>query len=168
MRLENALSYLWLSKAADGYTPLEAGIRVLPYSLGSSLASMPAAWFIGYWQKRSKDTSGQNWVISVGLLVSTVGFGSDPFIALVLLLLILITGLLILLNENSSLSIQVLFPLLAGIGLGMLFHAPYQVFGQALKPSELASGTSAFFLVRFTGASTGLVSRYYSGFRSIF
>jgi len=40
----------------------------------------------------------------------------------------------------------------------MLFHAPYQVFIRALKSEELATGTSAFFLVRFTGATVGLVS----------
>ena len=39
----------------------------------------------------------------------------------------------------------------------MLFHAPYQVFARAVKPKELATGTSAFFLVRFTGATVGLV-----------
>jgi hypothetical protein len=48
---------------------------MLPYSLGSSLASMPAAWFIGYWQKRTNDTSGQKWIIATGLLISTIGFG---------------------------------------------------------------------------------------------
>jgi hypothetical protein len=51
-------------------------MRMLPYSLGSSLASMPAAWFIGYWQGRKNDTSGQNLAISVGLLLSTLGFGA--------------------------------------------------------------------------------------------
>ncbi|KAF8898411.1 amino acid permease ScVBA-like protein [Infundibulicybe gibba] len=127
------------TQAADGCTPLEAGIKILPYSLGSSLASMPAAWFIGYWQKRNKDTSGQMWIISVGLSISALGF-----------------GLLILMNEHAPTSTQILFPLLTGIGLGMLFHAPYQVFTRALKPQELATGTSAFFLVRFTGATVGL------------
>lgn len=53
---------------------------------------------------------------------------------------------------------QICFPLIAGIGVGLLFHAPYQVFVKALDPSELATGTSAFFLVRFTGATIGLVS----------
>lgn len=52
---------------------------------------------------------------------------------------------------------QSFLPLLAGIGLGMLFHAPYQAFTGALSPKELAAGTSAFFLVRFTGATVGLV-----------
>ncbi|KAL0578027.1 hypothetical protein V5O48_003977 [Marasmius crinis-equi] len=126
-------------QAADGSTPFQAGIQMLPYSLGSSLASMPAAWFIGYWQTRSRNTSGQNWVIRAGLFVCTLGF-----------------GLLNLFDEGIAPSFRVLFPLIAGVGLGMLFHAPYQVFAKALKPCELATGTGAFFLVRFTGATTGL------------
>ncbi|KAF6766222.1 major facilitator superfamily domain-containing protein [Ephemerocybe angulata] len=126
-------------QAANGSTPYEAGIKMLPYSLGSSLASMPAAWFITMWQARKGDTKGVNAVISLGLFLATVGF-----------------GLLNLLHANSSLSAQALFPLLAGVGVGMLFHAPYQVFTKAVKPSELATGTSAFFLVRFTGSTTGI------------
>lgn len=48
-------------------------------------------------------------------------------------------------------------PLVAGIGIGMLFHAPYQVLTKALHSEDIASATSAFFLVRFTGATCGLV-----------
>lgn len=71
--------------------------------------------------------------------------------------LMTIKVLLTLLHERSPNSLQIFFPLISGLGLGMLFHAPYQVFTAALKPHELATGTSAFFLVRFTGATTGLV-----------
>ena len=60
-------------------------------------------------------------------------------------------------NGSTKHILQSVFPLCAGVGLGMLFHAPYQVFLRSLKQSELASGTSAFFLVRFTGATVGLV-----------
>lgn len=70
-------------------------------------------------------------------------------------------GLLSALDEHSSVLTQIIYPLVAGIGLGMLFHAPYQIFANALKPHELATGTSAFFLVRFTGATVGLVSRIF-------
>ncbi|KAJ4476681.1 amino acid permease ScVBA-like protein [Lentinula aciculospora] len=126
-------------QAADGYSPLEAGIQMLPYSLGASVASMPTAWFISWWQKRRRDTSGQNMVISIGFLISALGF-----------------ALLILLNEDSHMLAQDVFPLIAGIGMGILFHAPYQVFGRAFKSSELATSTSAFFLVRFTGATVGI------------
>ena len=62
-----------------------------------------------------------------------------------------------LLGVNTPIIMQSFLPLLAGIGLGMLFHAPYQAFTSALSPKELAAGTSAFFLVRFTGATVGLV-----------
>ena len=58
---------------------------------------------------------------------------------------------------------QLFFPLVSGIGLGMLFHAPYQIFTRTLKAEEIATGTSAFFLVRFTGATVGLV-RYSDAF----
>jgi hypothetical protein len=58
---------------------------------------------------------------------------------------------------HTARALESIFPLITGIGLGMLFHAPYQVFLSALQPSEMASGTSAFFLVRFTGATIGLV-----------
>ncbi|KAI0050719.1 amino acid permease ScVBA-like protein [Auriscalpium vulgare] len=123
----------------DSSTPLRAGLMLLPYSLGSSLASMPVAWYLGYREKRTHDTTGQMRVITVGLLIATVGF-----------------GLLQLLRQDTPLVMQSLLPLVAGFGLGMLFHAPYQVFTHALPPHELATGTSAFFLVRFTGATVGL------------
>lgn len=126
-------------QAVNGSTPLHAGIQMLPYSLGSSLASVPAAWLIGYVQTKTGDTAGQKWIIVFGLVVSTVGF-----------------GLLSLLDDMTSHSLQTILPLIAGVGIGMLFHAPYQVFAGALDSSTLAVGTSAFFLVRFTGATVGL------------
>ncbi|KAG2077021.1 MFS general substrate transporter, partial [Suillus decipiens] len=126
-------------QAVNGMTPLQAGMQMLPYSLGSSLASVPAAWFITFCEKRKHDTRGQKWMIIGGLLISTLGF-----------------SLLVTLKDASSHFAQIFFPLIAGIGIGFLFHAPYQVFVKALHPSELATGTSAFFLVRFTGATIGL------------
>jgi hypothetical protein len=66
-------------------------------------------------------------------------------------------GLLTLVDEKASVSLQILFSLISGVGIGMLFHPPYQVFLKTLEPHEVASGTSAFFLVRFTGATIGLV-----------
>ncbi|OJT04785.1 hypothetical protein TRAPUB_4579, partial [Trametes pubescens] len=126
-------------QAVDGLSPIQAGITMLPYSLGSSLASMPAAWLIGYWSQRRNDTACQKYLICAGLAISSVGF-----------------GLMMLMSERSTHLEQTLFPLIAGVGLGMLFHAPYQVFTRALRRQEVASGTSAFFLVRFTGATVGL------------
>ncbi|KAH9937425.1 major facilitator superfamily domain-containing protein [Fomitopsis serialis] len=126
-------------QAVDGLSPLQAGIKMLPYSLGSSLASMPAAWFIGYWQKRRQDLIAQKLVISAGLAIATIGF-----------------GLMIQLTEHTGVVTRAVYVMTAGIGIGFLFHAPYQVFIRALRRTDTASGTSAFFLVRFTGATVGL------------
>ncbi|KAI6045068.1 hypothetical protein EDC04DRAFT_2865571 [Pisolithus marmoratus] len=115
--------------AVNGLTPLDAGIQMLPYSLGSSLASMPAAWFIGHLQKKTGDTSGQKWIITMGLLISTLGF-----------------GLLTLLDDVTSPALQIVLPLIAGTGNRNAHWIP----------ATLATGTSAFFLVRFTGATIGL------------
>ncbi|KAF8703973.1 hypothetical protein AX14_014052 [Amanita brunnescens Koide BX004] len=64
-------------QAVNGSTPFNAGLNMLPYSLGSSLASMPVAWFINTWQFKTGDTTGQNLVTTVGLLLSTLGFGGN-------------------------------------------------------------------------------------------
>ncbi|OCB85219.1 MFS general substrate transporter [Sanghuangporus baumii] len=126
-------------QAVNGSSGLEAGMRMLPYSLGASLASMPAAWSIAYWQRRTKSTIGLKFVIVTGLAVAATGF-----------------GLLIALNVHTPVALQEIAPLVAGIGIGMLFHSPYQVLTRALRPEDIASATSAFFLVRFTGATCGL------------
>lgn len=130
---------LYFQTVNASISKLRAGVMVLPYSLGSSLASMPVAWLLGAIQKRTHNTVGQKWVISTGLFFATTGF-----------------ALLCILGVNTPTMMQSFLPLLAGIGLGMLFHAPYQAFTGALSPKELAAGTSAFFLVRFTGATVGL------------
>lgn len=54
---------------------LRAGVMLLPYSLGSSLASIPVAWLLGAIQGRTHNTFGQNLVISGGLFIATMGFG---------------------------------------------------------------------------------------------
>lgn len=61
------------------------------------------------------------------------------------------------LSERTGVLTRAMYVLVAGIGIGFLFHAPYQVFIRALRRKDTASGTSAFFLVRFTGATVGLV-----------
>ncbi|KAI0003723.1 major facilitator superfamily domain-containing protein [Russula compacta] len=121
------------------FSNFHAAVMLLPYSLGSSLASMPVAWLLGAIQRRAHSTVGQKRVISAGLFIATTGF-----------------ALLWLLDTNTPILMQSFLPLLAGFGIGMLFHAPYQALTNVLSPKELAAGTGAFFLVRFTGATVGL------------
>lgn len=61
------------------------------------------------------------------------------------------------LNERSNIWLQEAYPLIAGIGIGVLFHTPFQVVTNLLPKRDLASATGAFFLVRFIGTTTGLV-----------
>ena len=58
-------------------TPFSAGIATLPYSLGSTLISMPAAWFLGFWQTKRGNMSGQKWISFLGLVIGAVGFGAS-------------------------------------------------------------------------------------------
>jgi hypothetical protein len=62
-------------QAVDGDTPFRAGMRVLPFSLGSALASVPVAQFISFrtgpaWINRSLKIS-----ICLGMALATIGYG---------------------------------------------------------------------------------------------
>ncbi len=63
-------------QAVDGSSPLQSGINLLPYSLGSSMASMPAAWLINYWQHKMLGLKSIVLLLNVGLLIAAVGFGT--------------------------------------------------------------------------------------------
>jgi hypothetical protein len=65
---------------------------------------------------------------------------------------------MIMLNEQTTLGLQLLFILIAGTGVGMLFHTPFGILTELMPPEDLAGVTGAFFLVRFIGATTGLAS----------
>ena len=56
-------------------SPFAAGIATLPYSLGSTLISLPAAWFMGFRQVKRGNMSGQKWISFVGLIIGAMGFG---------------------------------------------------------------------------------------------
>jgi len=63
-------------QAVNGDSPFRAGMRVLPFSLGSALASVPVAQFINFrtgtaWIDRSLKIS-----ISLGMTLATIGYGT--------------------------------------------------------------------------------------------
>jgi hypothetical protein len=57
--------------------PFSAGISSLPYSLGSTLVSIPAAWFMGFWQIKAGNMNAQKWISFGGLIIGGVGFGAS-------------------------------------------------------------------------------------------
>lgn len=66
-----------LCQAVDGKSPFAAGVASLPYSLGSTLISIPAAWFLGFWQAKRGNMSGQKWISFTGLIIGAAGFGAS-------------------------------------------------------------------------------------------
>jgi hypothetical protein len=63
-------------QAVGGASPFTAGMRVLPFSLGSALASVPIAQFISFrtgpaWIDRSLKIS-----IGLGMALATIGYGA--------------------------------------------------------------------------------------------
>jgi hypothetical protein len=130
---------------------------MLPYSLGGALASVPIALFNDYLSKKTKDTSCYKYAIIVGLAMATVGFGG--WCLLIRQDRVLMTsGLLTLLNETSGVAAREIYPMIAGIGIGMLFHSPFAALTNGMTSQDRSRTTSAFFLVRFIGATSGLVS----------
>lgn len=61
-------------------------------------------------------------------------------------------------NERSSQVIQEIYPLIAGLGMGLLFRSPFVAVEAAMHDQDRAGSTGNFFLVRFIGSCTGLVS----------
>ncbi|KAF8587292.1 MFS general substrate transporter [Ramaria rubella] len=122
-----------------GVGPLLCGVLMLPYSLGGALASVPIALFNDYLSKKTKNTSCYKYAIVAGLALATIGF-----------------GLLTLLDDTSGPAIREIYPMIAGIGIGMLFHAPFAALTNGMSSHDRSRSTSAFFLVRFIGATSGL------------
>ena len=64
-------------QAVLGVSPLHAGLLILPYSLGSSAVSVPAAVTIDYIQKKlQKTTLGAKVAFTLGLAIACLGFGA--------------------------------------------------------------------------------------------
>jgi hypothetical protein len=65
---------------------------------------------------------------------------------------------MITLDERSTRLTQEVLPLIAGLGLGLLFKTPHTALEAAMRDKDRAGSVGNFFLVRFIGSTTGLVS----------
>lgn len=65
---------------------------------------------------------------------------------------------MIMLNEKSTRFLQLFLPLIAGLGMGLLFKSPFNALEKTVQPRDRAAMTGCFFYVRFIGTSVGLVS----------
>ncbi|KAG8908683.1 hypothetical protein FRC01_007301 [Tulasnella sp. 417] len=127
-----AAFYLPLYFQARGASALMSGILLIPYSFGGSILAA---------------VSGQ--VISrTGKYRPMLWFGFT--------IMLLGTGLLIDLDENSSRAKEILYQLVAALGTGALFMTPLLAIQAAMPQKDMATATAAFGLMRQLGGTTGI------------
>ncbi|THH27404.1 hypothetical protein EUX98_g6782 [Antrodiella citrinella] len=115
-----------------GASATMTGVLMLPSSLGSSLSSA----LIGFVVTKLGDYRQAIWG---SWLVMSVGF-----------------GLMIMLDDKSSLAEKVIYQLIAGVGYGGLFQPPLIGVQAAMPFKDMATSTSALMLLRQLGSTVGL------------
>ncbi|EKM50103.1 uncharacterized protein PHACADRAFT_264644 [Phanerochaete carnosa HHB-10118-sp] len=115
-----------------GASATRAGIQILPYSLGTCVVSLVAGFLI-------TATGMIRPVLWFSYIVMTLGF-----------------GLMITLDETSSLAKQVVFTLIAGLGTGGLFFPPLILMQAAMPAKDMATSTSTLGLLRQLGSTVGV------------
>ncbi|KAG8858721.1 hypothetical protein FRB96_004858 [Tulasnella sp. 330] len=118
-------------QAVTGASAIQAGLLLLPFSLGSALISLFANWYMSRGPPKN--------MVVIGLGVASLGL-----------------GLMSILNEKSSRALQLALPLIAGLGMGLLFKSPFNALEKTIEPKDRAAMTGCFFYVRFIGTSVGL------------
>ncbi|GAA5863355.1 hypothetical protein JCM1840_007499 [Sporobolomyces johnsonii] len=115
-----------------GSSPLMSGVRLMPFSVGTSVVSVASGLIIA----RTKQYRP---IMIVSYLFSALGF-----------------ALLATLDESSNQAKQVLYLLVAALGIGPLFQAPYIAMQSAMPVKEMATSTATVALIRQIGGTAGL------------
>ncbi|KAG8997771.1 hypothetical protein FRB90_012434 [Tulasnella sp. 427] len=121
-------------QAVTGASAIQAGFLLLPFSLGSALISLVANLYI-------RKKGDPKHMVILGFGIASLGY-----------------GLMILLDQTSCKFMTVSIPLIAGLGMGLLFRSPFAAMEKALPEKDRAPMTACFFLVRFIGTSVGLAA----------
>jgi len=119
-------------QSARGYSPLLAGVFILPFVIPLSVSSGGAGIIIA-------KTGRYQELIWGGLLLMTLGF-----------------GLFIDMDRTSNWGKLVVYQFIAGIGAGPLFQSPLIAVHSTLEPKDIATGTSTFAFVRTLGTALGI------------
>ncbi|KAI0759340.1 MFS amino acid permease [Irpex lacteus] len=116
-----------------GASATRAGIELLPYSLVSCVVSL----VVGF--TTAKLAGGVRIIIQVSYLIMTLGY-----------------GLMIMMDEASSTAIKVIFPMIAGFGVGGLFFPPLLLIQAAMPSKDMATATATLGLLRQLGSTVGI------------
>ncbi|KAJ6579540.1 MFS amino acid permease [Mycena vulgaris] len=127
-----AAYYLPLYFQILGASATKSGVLIIPFSLLSSVTSALG----GYVVSRMGDYRPVMWI---SFVVMAVGY-----------------GLMILLDERSSIALQIIYPTIAGLGLGGLFLPPLIGMQAAMPVKDMATSSTTFGLFRSLGSTIGV------------
>jgi len=65
-------------------------------------------------------------------------------------------GLMTMLDAGTSVALQEIYPLIAGIGLGCLFQTPMVALTAAMPPAQMATSVASLALVRTASGTVGI------------
>ncbi|KZV86039.1 MFS general substrate transporter [Exidia glandulosa HHB12029] len=109
-----------------------SGVKLIPMSFGASFLAAASGIVLSK-IKRYRPIIWTGWVFM------TVG-----------------TGLMIMMDEKTSVAAQEIYILIAGIGVGHLFQPPLIALQAAMPLDMLATSTAAFGLIRTLGGTVGI------------
>ncbi|KAJ7741549.1 major facilitator superfamily domain-containing protein [Mycena maculata] len=124
--------YLPLYFQVLGSSATGAGVRMLPYSVGSALISALSGQVV----TRTKEYRPVIWF---AWPVLTLGF-----------------GLMIMLDDKSGPAKESVFPLVAAIGIGCLFQTPLIGLQAAMPIKDMATSTSTYGFIRTLGGTVAI------------
>ncbi|CAE6455549.1 unnamed protein product [Rhizoctonia solani] len=132
MAFFSASYYLPLYFQILGASAILAGIKMFPFSLGGALVAIVSGLVVTRMRKY-RPAMWFSWP------VMTLGF-----------------GLLIMLDEKTSLAKQEIFLAVAALGVGSLFQTPLIGLHAAMPLKDMATATAAFGLIRTLGGTIGI------------
>ncbi|KAI6028874.1 major facilitator superfamily domain-containing protein [Pisolithus orientalis] len=127
-----ATYYLPLYYQVLGASATGAGIRMIPFSLGTAIMSIVA-----------------------GVINSRTG-KSRPIIWSAYAMMTLGWGLMTMLDYNSNNAEKELYPFVATLGVGCLFQVPIIALQAAMPMKDMATASSAFMFLRTVGGAVGI------------
>ncbi|KAG1803695.1 MFS general substrate transporter [Suillus plorans] len=127
-----AYLYLPMYYQVLGASATSSGIKMLPYSLTTSLMSAVSGIVV-------TRTGSYRPVMWFGWSVMTLGW-----------------GLMIMLDNTSTIAEQEIYPLIAALGIGGLFQTPLVAVQAAMPIKDMATSTGAFVFLRTLGGTIGI------------
>ncbi|KAG2137519.1 MFS general substrate transporter [Suillus clintonianus] len=125
-------AYLPMYYQVLGASATGSGVRMLPYSLSSSVTAMVSGIIVS----RTGSYRPNMWF---GWAVMTLGY-----------------GLMIMLDNTTTNAAKEIYPLITSIGIGCLFQSPLIAIQAAMPIKDMATSTSAFMFLRTLGSTVGI------------